>query len=166
MPQLTLTTHIDAPRDRVFALCADLERAAEHIDAIERIEMLTDGPIGVGTRFRETRIMFKKEATETMEITSFEPPHSYAIEATSCGSHWRSEFRFIEDGPGRTRVELHMAIQAVSLFAKLMSPLSRVMMGAMRKCIERDLADIKRVAEGSDQAGAVGSMAPAAEPGV
>ena len=32
--------------------------------------MLSDGPIGVGTRLRETRIMFGRPATEVMTIAA------------------------------------------------------------------------------------------------
>jgi len=66
--------YIEAPREVVFDAALDLHSAAENIGAITKMEVLTDGPIGLGTRFRETRVMFRKEATELMEITVFERP--------------------------------------------------------------------------------------------
>jgi uncharacterized protein YndB with AHSA1/START domain len=94
MPALTFTTEFAAPRERVFAAFTDLEHAAENVAAIVRVEVLTDGPVGRGTRFRETRVMFRREATEELEITAFDPPQSYTVEADSCGTHWRTTFQF------------------------------------------------------------------------
>ena len=74
MAQFTIDKYIEAPREVVFDAALDLHSVAENIRGIEKLEVLTEGPIGLGTRFRETRIMFKKEATEVMEITVFERP--------------------------------------------------------------------------------------------
>lgn len=146
MRPITCTTRIEAPLEKVFEACSDMRRAPERIKAIKRLEVLTDGPIGKGTKFRETRVMFGKEATETMEITAFDPPRSYTVEAGSCGAHFVSRFDLVPDGTG-TRVEFTMSAKPVSLFAKVMSPLSAVMMGSMKKMIQQDLDDIKAAVE-------------------
>ena len=62
----TLSRHVETPVDRVFEVFSDIPRSHEMVDQIVRIEMLTDGPVGVGTRWRETRMMFKREATEEL----------------------------------------------------------------------------------------------------
>lgn len=54
MPTLTATTHVAAHAARVFEVFTDLPRAAERIPAITKIEMLTEGPFRVGTRWRES----------------------------------------------------------------------------------------------------------------
>ena len=95
---VSIKKHIVAPTERVFQRASDFAKAADVMSAIERIEMLTDGPVGIGTRFRETRIMFKREATEEMEVTAFDPPHSYALGAESHGCRYHSEFRFTAKG--------------------------------------------------------------------
>ena len=67
MAGITASLRIEAPVSTVFALATDLDGWAGRIKAITRIEKLTPGPVRVGTRFKETRKMFGKEATETME---------------------------------------------------------------------------------------------------
>jgi hypothetical protein len=62
----------------------DLDGAAERVDGIQKLEKLTDGPVGLGTRFRETRRMFRKEAAEEMEFTAFEPGRSYGVCCDAC----------------------------------------------------------------------------------
>ncbi len=146
MTTLTIAKEIDAPVARVFDLCTDLNRWPERIRGIERVELLTDGPVGKGTRFRETRIMFKREATEEMEFTSFEPNERYTVGSYSCGCEFDTRYEFIPQGE-RTRLEMRMLIQPTTLFAKLMMPLGKLMAGSMRKACEKDLDDIKLAAE-------------------
>src|SRR3954451_3348037 len=103
MPSFTMTKKIDAPPDAVFALFADLANAPGRIKGISKMELVTPGPIGVGTRFKETRIMFGRPCTEEMEITAFDPGRSIEIGNHSCGVELRTRFRFVPDGNG-TRV--------------------------------------------------------------
>lgn len=146
MKPIILTKQVNASLDVVFDVASDLANAAEHIQGIERIELLTPEPVGVGTKWRETRKIMGKEATETMEVTAFDPPRSYTVEADSCGCHFLSTFRFTPESDG-TRVELEVASQANTLMAKLMSPISALMAGTMKKMMDQDLEDLKRVAE-------------------
>ena len=137
---------VNAPLDRVFSIYADFENAANRIDGIERVELLTDAPIGVGTKFRETRMMFGRESTEEMEVTVFEPNQKYTVEALSCGAHFLTEFRFQPEGNG-TKVEFEMRTRAVSIFAKLMSPLGIFFAGSMKKCFMADIDQLKDYCE-------------------
>ncbi len=147
MAKFTMSEHITAPPEVVFEVASDFHHAAENIQGIDRLDVLTDGPVGVGTRFRETRTMFGKEATEEMEITAFDAPHSYVVEGESCGGHYRFEYRFVGDISG-TNVRLNVETRAISFFAKLMTPVaSLLMVGPMKKCIAADMEDVKKVAE-------------------
>jgi len=89
MANFTIKTHFESPLEVTFELISDFEHAAEHIHAIRQLEVLTPGPVGVGTRFRETHKMFGKESSEEMEVTTFNAPHGYTVECDSCGSHCR-----------------------------------------------------------------------------
>lgn len=147
MAILTLSKRIAAPVETVFAVATDLEHAAERIRGIEKIELITPVPVGIGTRWLETRKMMGHQSTETLEIKTFDPPRSYTIGCDSCGAHIETTFRFSAVG-NATDVTLEVSLEARSLFAKLMSPIGNMMFGAtMRKCMEDDLDDIKHVAE-------------------
>lgn len=146
MAKLSLSEHIEAPPEVVFEVASDFHHAAENIDGIKHLEVLSDGPIGEGTRFRETRVMFGKESTEEMEITCFDPPHSYTVEGESCGAHFLFQYRFVGDISG-TNVRIQVETRPLTLFAKLMTPLSGLMIGAMKKCITSDLDDVRKAAE-------------------
>jgi hypothetical protein len=101
---------IHAPKANVFAAFSDLSSLATHVKAITRVEILTPGEVGVGTEFKETRVMFGKEATETMRITEFSPPDRLVEEAHSSGMHYVSEWTFSETG-GETTVTINFSGQ-------------------------------------------------------
>ena len=146
MASFKLTNRVEAPIDAVFDIFSDIPRAAEMIDDIVRIEMLTDRPVGVGTRWRETRMMFKREATEEMEVTAFDRRKSYTVGCESCGCEYESTWRFDADGDA-TLVEFEMNYRPVTFFAKVMSPLGRLMAPMMKKCFEKDFQALKVIAE-------------------
>jgi uncharacterized membrane protein len=147
MAAVKFNVRIGAPREDVFAVFADLPRAPERVKGIVRLEMLTDGPVQKGTRFKETRVMFGKEATETMEVTEFDPPRSYTVGAHSCGMHYVARNDFRTDGDA-TVVELTFGATPTTFVAKIMAAvMSKMMAGACRKAVEQDFADLKRYIE-------------------
>jgi hypothetical protein len=146
MAGFTLTKHVAAPPAVAFSVFSDLEHAVGRVKAISKLELVTPGPVGVGTRFRETRKMFGKDCTEELQITAYDPGHSYEMSAQSCGAEFRTIFHFVPDGAG-TRVEVEFRPRAVSLFAKLMVPLTWLMTGSIKKCFDQDLEDLKQAAE-------------------
>jgi hypothetical protein len=142
----TVDRHISAPPDVVFARATDFRRACETVNAIVKMEVLTSGPVGVGTRFRETRMMFGREATEEMTVTAFEPPRGYTLSAESHGSRYHTELSFAPDGQG-TRMAMTFQGTPVSFMARVMSVLMRPMMKSVMKMCAKDLDDIKAAAE-------------------
>jgi hypothetical protein len=117
MLSFTLEKEVDAAPSAVFAVATDLRRVPDFIRAITRLEVLTDGPIQKGTRFRETRVVFKREATEEMEVTAFDPPRGYTLGCESHGCRYRTDFRF-EPAAGGTRVTMTFAAEPLTFFAK------------------------------------------------
>lgn len=146
MSEVKVHRHIEAPPEVVFAAVTDFARAHEKVEAIQRVEMLTDGPVGVGTSFRETRRVFNREATEEMEVTAFDPPRSYTLECESHGCRFSSEFRLAPNGSG-TDLEMSFAAEPVSFLAKAMSGMMKPMMGKMAELCEKDLDDLKAAIE-------------------
>ncbi len=142
MTQINISRQIAAPRELVFEVCSDFPNAAETIAAINRIEMLTEGPVGLGTRFKESRTLFGREATEEMEVIEFVPPQQYTLGANTMGARFETTFRFTDEGH-ETQVEIQMQVTPESLFSKIMSPLNKVMMGSIKKFIESDLDSIE-----------------------
>jgi len=152
VPEIVVSERIEAPREAVWLRATDLERWPETIEAITKIENVTGGPMRVGTRFRETRVMFGKEATEEMEVLEFEPPSRYVLTARSHGSSYRTEVCF-DEADGATRVTFDFRATPETFGAKVMGALTAPMMKKMLvKCVAGDLMDLKRACESHDAA--------------
>lgn len=139
---------IQAPPGRVWETMTDLAAWESVLSGVERVEVLSPGGFGVGTRWRETRRMFGKEATEEMWVTACEPAERYMVEAESHGTRYISELRLLTAGPETTTVR--MSFTAVppggvkGLLAKAAGALGA---RAVRQAITRDLDDVARAVE-------------------
>ena len=143
--------HVDvaAPRQAVWAVTTDIENAADTIRAIERVEILERPAEGlVGLRWRETRTIFGKTATEVMWITEEVPGVRYRTRAESHGFVYVSAL-IVADHEGGTRLTMTHESTPQTLLARLMLLPMLLFKGAMRKAIAQDLADIKARAERS-----------------
>lgn len=147
MLEVSCSRESSATPARVFAVATDLHNAVGRVKAITKLEVLTPGPIGTGTRFRETRMMFGHEATEEMEITAFDPPRSFTMECTNHGCHYTSHFRITEKGTGAV-MEIRFQAQPLTFIAKSMGFLMRPFAKKLASSCSKDLDDIARVAEG------------------
>jgi carbon monoxide dehydrogenase subunit G len=146
MTSFTVTRHARAPVDKVFQRASDLRRAHETIPAIQKVEVLTEGPIRVGTRFRETRVMFGRPHTEEMEVVAFDPPRSYALRAESAGCRYdtRLDFRPAEGG---TDVSMHFQATPQTFFAKVLGVMMKPMLKKMTAMCAQDLEALAAAAE-------------------
>ena len=130
-----------APPDVAHATNIDISRWPEFIRGITRVEILTDGPIGVGTRFRETRTMFGREAIEEMTVAALESPHRQVFTAENHGARYVATTDIIPEGSG-SRLRLTFEGIPVTLAARLLSFVSVLMMGQVRKQLQNDLDDV------------------------
>lgn len=144
---LVLERTIQRPVRDVFALFTDLRGAPGRVRGIHSLEVLTEGPVRAGTQFRETRILFKRPATETLTITALEPERRYVVGCHSCGCEYETEFRFQSVGEFTTHVAMELKARPVTFMARLLQPLGKLMAGSMRKLLNQDLDDLKAAAE-------------------
>lgn len=143
--KMNATEIIRARTDRVFEVFTDIANAAGRIKGISKVEILGDIRSGRGLRWRETRTMFGKEATEEMEITAFDPLRSYVVEAKSHGMHYLTRFTFEPaDGGSATRVTWVFEGTPITFTAKLMTPLMFLFKGASEKMMKQDMLDLKK----------------------
>ncbi len=140
---------IAAPPEVVFEASIDLESWAKHIEAITKIEILTPGPIGIGTRFVETRMMFGREASEEMTISELVAPERFVLTAENHGTRYVSQHLFEPQGDG-TKLTFAFSGVPVTFLARLFAPLGRVMMPSVVKAIEGDLRDLKKAIESGE----------------
>jgi hypothetical protein len=141
MFELMTSVDVAAPPARVFAVASDLRGAAGRIRGIAKMEVLTDGPVRVGTRFRETRKMFGREATEEMEVVTFDPPRAMAFGCENHGCRYHMEMRCVPKGAG-TELQMHFQAEPLTFFARVMGTLMKPMAKKMMSACRKDLDDI------------------------
>lgn len=147
MASITIVEHFNATPEQAFAVLSNMPDAPNVIEGISRVEMLTPGPIGEGTRFKETRVMYGREATEEMEITEYRAPTRLVVEAENYGAHYRTIYSVEPEAAG-AKVTMEFSAEPVSLFAKIFNALfARRMMAGLTSVMAKDLADAKRAAE-------------------
>ena len=142
LSSISIDRLIDASPERVFAHATNVEAWAEIVPAITKIELLTPGPVQVGTRFRETRIMMGREATEEMEFLVLDSPTQYVLGAESHGSRYRTTLNLTPVGES-TKLTMTFAAEPLTFMAKAMSFLMKPFMKKLLNLCAKDLDAIK-----------------------
>lgn len=130
-------------------MLTDLANAEQVMSGVTKIEVLTDGPYAVGTRWRETRKMMGKEATEEMWVVELEEPTSTVVNAESGGARYRTAFALAPDGQA-TKLSMNFSAELLdpSLVQRVMQALfGRLGLSMTKKVVAKDLADIAAAAE-------------------
>ena len=134
---------IDAPVEVVFNTVAHIEEFRLALPHIVDVEYLTEQTSGVGTRFRETRLMQGKHHVTDLEVTEYDPHHRVRLVTDTNGTVWDTVFS-VQDREGETRLELAMDANAHKLSAKIVTPLIK---GFVHHAIEADMDRIKKYCE-------------------
>lgn len=147
--KITLTQHINAPAEKVWAVISDIPGSAATLSGIDSIQMLSDGPYGAGTRWKETRRMMGRSETVEMWVSQADPPRSTTVKALQDGADYTSRMS-LADRDGGT--DLTMTFGADLASPTRMQKLAMALFGGLglritRKALAKDLAEIAAKAE-------------------
>ncbi len=144
MKQVAADRLIQAPIDSVFETISTTEGFVNAVPHIVGVEMLSETTKGVGTRFKETRTMGRREATSVLEVTEFEENSHVRYVSDEGGTIWDTVFTVADEGGG-TRLRMVMDARPHKFIARIMTPL---VMGMVAKAVESDMDAIKEYCEG------------------
>ncbi len=160
MTVMKVDRDVAAPAETVWAIVTDLDRTVEVISAIKDLERTDGGSgFGVGTAWKETREMFGRQSTESMEVTGIEEGRSYVVESESRGVRYKS-IMFVEPKGEGSRLAWEFGGEPQTTSARIMSAVGKLFEGSTRKALMADLDDIAAAAE-ADARAAAGSQATA-----
>ena len=147
--KISTSVTINAPKEKVWSVVTDIENSHNVINGIEKLEVLEKPDSGlVGFKWRETRTMFGKTATEVMWVTDVEENAYYDVRAESHGAVYLSKIHLREDD-GKTVLTMDFDARPQTIISKIMSFLMGFMFkGATKKALHQDLVDIKKSIEG------------------
>ena len=122
MTHFTAERSIDAPVDLVFETVAHIDQFRQVIPHIVDVEFLTEQQTGVGTRFRETRLVGKRRASTELEVTEYVPNERVRLVSEAGGAVWDTVFTTEPDGDG-TALTMVMEARPKNLLSRLFTPL-------------------------------------------
>jgi len=143
MATVTVSDEISAPIDRVFQAFTDIEHGPVHVSGIKKLEMMTPGPVHVGTRWLETREVMGRLDSAEMEMTAFERDRMFTITHNKAGVRIDTTFWF-EPSRDSTKVTVEFDLESGGLPPGLLAPLGWAIAGKVEKVLNHDLADLKR----------------------
>ena len=146
--KLTIDIEIKAPKEKVWKVITDIENSVNTISGIDKIEILNKPKdTVVGLKWKETRTIFGKTATETMWITEATENNYYQTRAESNGAIYQTILKLSEKDD-TTFLTMEFSTEAISLKGKIMAFIfGRMLNKSMKKLIEKDLIDIKTTVE-------------------
>ena len=148
--ELTVKRVVQAPAEQVWAVLTDLDDAPQILRGVSRIEVLEGDGYAVGTRWRETRRLFGKEESQTMEVASCDPPRSTTLTSRSAGVEYRKAYTLEPTDDGTV---LAVCFGASHPDPNLLQRLTGTLFGHVgavvtTRLLTQDLADIAARAEG------------------
>ena len=146
---ISLTQHIHASPDKVWAVISDVPGSAATLSSINAVQMLSDGPYGEGTRWKETRTMMGRAETVELWVAQAEAPRSTTVKAHQSGADYTTRFTLSErDGGTDLTVIFGAEVVKPTLLSKVsMALFGKLGMSVTRKALTKDLAEIAAKAE-------------------
>ncbi|MFG1605777.1 SRPBCC family protein [Actinoplanes sp. NPDC049265] len=104
MSTVVVTRLIEAPIEAVWRVFTDLPGRATWLHTVTAVEVLTTGPFGQGTVWRETRTMPDGgEITEEFQVSASTPGNCFAVESPGIGAEYRMTYTFVPVLEGKRR---------------------------------------------------------------
>lgn len=147
MPQVAFERIIAAPVAKVFKTVASIEEFQKAIPHITNVEITSEIRSGVGTRFKETRLMRGREASTELEVTEHVQDHHVRLVSDAGGSIWDTIFTTVEHEQG-TLLTMVMDARPHKLLARLVTPL---IMKTISGAVGNDLDAVKEYCEGEQE---------------
>ncbi|MGM1060718.1 SRPBCC family protein [Saccharothrix sp. Mg75] len=108
----TVERHVRAAPGAVFDLLADPSRAVAVFSSVTRVEPITAGPAGPGTRYRQTSRVLGAEVDSEVSYAEFARPHRLTVVVAEVGSAAPSRIEYaFAPAAGGTRVTCRYLVE-------------------------------------------------------
>jgi len=141
MIQHELTIHLDQPVEQVFAFLMDTSKLSTWQSNLIKSELLTEGPLHTGSRFRELRRINNKETEIQGEITALEP--NKRLETKTATRPQATVSYSLAPEQGGTRLSYKFSLVTSGLM-RLLEPM---IASSIKKDTEADFETLKHILE-------------------
>ena len=142
MPLLQETLEVDRPLDEVFAFVGDFANTKEWDPGIADARMVTDGPIGIGTRYALDVVFNGRTLPMTYVVTEWDPPNRVVLKGEGSTLTAVDDIRF-EATPTGTRIRYSADLRLKGLL-RFAEPLLK---GRFDETGRRAMAGMRRALE-------------------
>lgn len=141
---VTATTVIDASPDAIARIEFDPTRDPEWIGGVNRVELVTTQPFGLGSQVRRIGGFLGRKIVWLMRVEQYEPSHLVRMHALESPFPMDVEYILEPAGEGRTRASIRVQGTGGSVYG-----MPGFVQGPMvRRSVQGDLARLKRIVEG------------------
>ncbi|MFT6529406.1 MAG: putative membrane protein [Psychrosphaera sp.] len=145
---LSVSVNINSCIDQVWRAITDIHNCDKMINGIIGLTILEQPESGlVGLKWQETRLMFGKDAVETMWITECQEQAYYCTRAENHGAIYITKMS-VQSIDDQTVLTMTFSGTSDSFWIKVLSSvMSLFIKKSMMKMLQADLEDIKRYVE-------------------
>ena len=134
---------IDAAPEAVARVQFDPVRDPEWIGGVDRVELVTPPPLGVGSQVRRIRGFLGRRIVWLMRVEALEPAREVRMHALESPFPMDVDYRLEPAGEGRTRASIRIRGEARGMYG-----LPGALTGWMvRRSVQGDLGRLKRIVE-------------------
>ena len=138
--EFNVEVQFNAPPQEVFEALTSVNSFIDWMPNLKEVKVLSEGDIGEGTVYEETRRMFFRDATERFRISKYEPPDTLELTVDgSEGSSGSGQYTFFyrleeNEDDGGTSMSMRGEISGLNKVMEFMGRLGvRFMVRAIRK---------------------------------
>lgn len=136
------------PKEKAYNSLLDLDSAKLWMQGLVGIERLDDGPMQVGSQWRETRRMFGNEAAVHFEVAELDKPHKIVLHCDGTIETTGKEkfvFTYVLASSGdHTEITMNGEIKGLTRLSKLFG---KMIGGTFKKACVKDLDALKKYLE-------------------
>jgi uncharacterized membrane protein len=141
---VTVLADIRRPREEVAAFASDPRNVPRWYANIRSVDVLTDGPVEVGSRIRFVATFLGRTIDYTYEVAELVPGERLTMTTASGPFPMSTTYDFEDLGAGSTRMSLRNH-GSPSGFGAVAAPVVRL---AMQRAMTKDLRALTRLLEG------------------
>ncbi|MBO4208833.1 SRPBCC family protein [Micromonospora echinofusca] len=152
MSTVTVTQLIEAPATDLWRALTEITDRVGRFSAVHGVELLTPGPFGAGTVWREVRTQPDGSASvEEFLVVESVPPHRLVLTSAGTGADYRITYTLTGSRPGRRRPCTTVTVVQESVPAARYGRVLALILGGLAArtvegALRRDLDDLASAA--------------------
>lgn len=148
MPTVDESVNISRSTEDVWAFLSDPDNLMVYESQIAELEQITEGAVGVGTRFRGVTRVLGRKLKWVSEVTTFDAPSAYATKTVEANLAFSVSWTLKAEGDG-TRMDYRIEAESGlgGVFGKLGEPM---VVKAQQRTVRTNLANLKGILESGD----------------